>query len=293
MGSSKTILLLAVFFSLCLATPSFAANRENSAQTKFRWQDLLPRSLQANPRINVNIVTEMTDEGKKLPVVSVDHPVYYIGHDGGYLEEGDIVAGERPPNAKMLSKTLQNALIQAGYRGADREHPPTIFILYRWGSFNAYHDSLNPNETIDDFQWKNLLARVALVGGIKFAVDFAQAMKMGRLESFRMRDEVSGSLLDESFGDLYFLIAAAYDIEAMKKRERKLLWKTKISTGSQGLAMDETLPLLVSRSAQYFGREMTGPVQLFTRLHKDKVEIGTATVQGYIDPSEPKSYPKR
>jgi len=289
MGIKKIIFLFGFFFtSLPISCTLCAANGEPQSRPKFRWQDLLPRAYQSAPQLNVNIVTEVTPEGKALPSVSVDHPVYYVGMDGGYMEKGDPEAGGHLPNAKLLAKTLQGALVRAGYLAADRDHPPSIFIFYSWGSFNKY-TALSPN---DPTLWQNLVSRVALVGGKKFADDFTTAVELGSLASFRA-DRLNDSLLNEAFGDLYFLVASAYELDAAKKGERKLFWRTKVSTDSLGVAMDETLPFLVSNSAQYFGHEMSGPVQLISRLKDGKVELGPTRLIEYVDPSKPKSEPKR
>jgi hypothetical protein len=217
-------------------------------------------------------------------------------------EEGDMIAGERPPKKDVLAHVLTSALTAGGYRPATREHPASLLILYLWGSFNRVKPLPDPSlldagidtsqleddlgELSDPTVVKNRLQRAAIIGGTHFAMELAEAFRGGRmgLETLRHRDAKTEWLVDEvAYTDRYFLIASAYDVAAAEKGVKKLMWRTKISTDARGLSMNESLPALVSNAGPYFGREMTEVATLKPRLLAGRVEVGTPTVQEYLE----------
>src|SRR5437762_2179150 len=95
-----------LFIALILAgTPAWAGEAAKPKEKeKFTWSDLLPRSFQKNPRLDVMLRTELFEAGKKVPPPTVDHPTYYFLLDGGLVEEGDPVAGDKPPPPAGLAE---------------------------------------------------------------------------------------------------------------------------------------------------------------------------------------------
>jgi len=284
-----------ILLSLVAVSPGAPARAEpNSAppaDDRFRLSDLLPRPLQQNPRINLSIVTEMTKDGKAIPAPTKDRPAYYIAWDGGLVEEGDVVAGEQPPPPARLAELMCSSLAASGYQPASGRNTPTLVIHYRWGAFNHLSaiggDDSAPD---DDVVLKNLMTRAALVGGVKFSVEFMRAYNSGLLaamNAFRLRDERTDLLATMALSDLYFIVAVAYDYDGATHGQKKPLWITKISTDSQGLAMDDALPSLVARAGNYFGHETNGSVLFHPRLFPGRVEIGEPTVKDYLDNSPP------
>lgn len=293
---------------VCLASAvagAFAASPATPAKEDhegFRLSDLLPRSLQRNPRLEISVLTEMSPQGKTLKAPDPAHPVYYASWDGGLVERGDSVAGERPPNPARLAAVMRQALAASGYLPASAEHLPTIVVHYRWGSYNhltAIDDgsstqstgdadsapSLPADDMADDTVRRNLIMRAALVGGPAFARDLIRAADLHLMEQFRMRDSRNDELVDMALGDLYFVVAVGYDAAAAHQGKAVALWTTKISTNSQGLAMDETLPALASSGRKFFGHETEGPVLTSPRLFGGKVEVGEPFV--VKDPAVP------
>lgn len=267
----------------------------------FRLSDLLPRSLQRNPRLQVSVLTEMSPEGKAVTAPDPAHPAYYAVWDGGLVEAGDVIAGERPPNRDRLETMMKHALAVSGYLPASKEHPPTIVIHYRWGVYNhltslpmaqfptegqdnAEADTSSPSADVptDDLEdpavRRNLMARASLVGGLDFARKLLQAADRGLIEQFRLEDPRYEDLVEMALGDLYFVVAVGYDAQSARQGKALRLWTTKISTNSQGLSMDETLPALASTGRKIFGHETNGSVLATPRLFEGKVEIGEPVV---------------
>jgi hypothetical protein len=272
----------------CVAAASIFAAGEPPENRHFHFEDLLPRSLQTNPRQEFTVLTEVTPEGKKRAAASREAPEYYVGADGGLVESGDPVAGERPPAAGVLAKTLQQALAQNGYLAANAGHAPTLFIQYRWGSYNQIGISMNADGTQDEHQMTNFIERCAIVGGTKFAIDVMRAYRTtGSIEHFRRLNDDNDQLISRAEANLYFVIASAYDFAAAQRGEKKLLWRTRMSTTSHGLTMQESLPSIVRLAGPYFGRDMAAPSVLTPRLSGGRVEVGPATVKEYLTDPPP------
>ena len=184
-----------------------------------------------------------------------------------------------------------------GYLPADPRHPPTLFLHFRWGSFNKLNsmddptgsngdDADNPSAP-DDLMLQNMVERAGLVGGTTFAVEMIRAMNAGTLSQFSSRDPRTNWLMNQVYSNRYFVIASAYDFAAARKGLQVLLWRTKISSSSQGVTMDETIPSIMASAGPYLGRETTSPVRLNRPVVKEGVvEIGTPTVKSYSDPSQ-------
>jgi len=105
-------------------------------------------------------------------------------------------------------------------------------------------------------------------------------------QAFKMKDPRNDWLTQLARSNLYYIIATSFDYTAATQHQLKALWRTKMSTSSRGISMDESVPTLVANSGAYFGKETTGPARLVRPAIKDgHVEIGTPTVKSYDDPS--------
>jgi hypothetical protein len=271
-------------------TPALPAQPAPLAKWETGDIDLVPRVFQSEPHIDVMIVTELTKAGRAAPAASPEHPVYYSGEDGGQTAVGDAIGGDRAPKPADLARLMTRSLHAGGFLPANPGHPPTIYIYYRWGSFNKLSDldhtsqiaavgATNVDGPMDDLQVRNLLERAALVGGTKFAAAWGQSLEAGTFPSWENSSARNSFLVTVASGNLYFIIATACDYDAAVKGSVVVLWQTRISTDSRGVAMDETLPQMAASAATYIGHETDGPVRLDRPTIKEgDVEIGEPVV---------------
>jgi hypothetical protein len=98
------------------------------------------------------------------------------------------------------------------------------------------------------------------------------------------RDVDQELIYDLSTEDLYVAAIAAYDFAAATRKEKVLLWTTKISCPSRGLAMPETLPVMLALAGPNIGRETPKPVAVrATDKFKPEVKIGDPTVVEFLE----------
>ena len=244
-----------------------------------KWTfSFLPVGLQRNPQVDYAIVTEMTDDGRKLPDPSFEHPVYYISHSVGQHDVGDAYGGTKPIEYANLKNQLDSSLAANGYRSSDETHPPTQVLFITWGMFNRGYNEENGLRG-------DLLARAKLIGGQKFADEYAQARMEGRMamREFSQRDDLTETLVYAVSEECYYLLVTALDLEALQRNERKILWTTKISTVARGVSFQSTLPIMINNASYYFGRETNGAEILRKRAYKRAdVTIGEASVVEYM-----------
>lgn len=277
---------------------------------------LLPKSLQKNPRLEFNIITEMTAEGRKLTPPTRETPAYYVSQAGGAYAGGvGAEHGIKAPPLEKLQQMMEKALADGGYFPGDGAAKlPSVAVIYHWGS----HSFQPPAEVTDDtgapleqvpesVLRKALLDRALLLGGAKFAREVLRAMEQVDQKASMQRSfvaapgsDVGGSvgdmmrdpfdelrsrspemerLVDELFSSSFFVVASAYDYAALAKGQRRLLWRTKMTVNSLGVNMTETIPPLIASAGPYLGRETKEPVVLAKRISREgKVEMGIPTV---------------
>jgi hypothetical protein len=296
---------------------------QNTESSAGQWVfSLVPRAFQKNPLVDQTVVTELTPEGRKLPPPSPARPVYYAVEVAGYHAEGQGAEDVNPPAAAELAANLQRALAVNGYLPASREHPPALLIIYYWGAHTNLDQGSDEveNSGFLDVGHKNLLSRAALVGGAKFAEELRRALEkqdrqdeirvnmppefaamlgsFGPLRLFVERDAKTRQLYEEARSDCYYAIASAYDYAAAAHGQRQLLWRTRMTADSQGVAMRDTLPGLILNAGKYMGVDMPEAATMTKRLQRDtSVKLGPLEVEEYMDlppapPPPPAEKPK-
>lgn len=282
------------------ATPSASTVTERPKPAeKPQWVfSLLPKSMQKNPLVDLTVITEMTEAGKKLPLVTPDKPAYFELTTAGARQIGEAYGNEHALKQAEMEHVLIRALAANGYLPAHApEKPASLLIAYSWGS----HAKLTIDESVStDVIVRNLLDRAALVGGEKFARELSEVIDqemtwqtaapgtdIGPLKAFRMRSYKNDGLYDQAANDIYYVVASAYDYRLAAQKQRVLLWRTRMSVATAGVSQDQTLPTLVLSAGPYFGRDMPEAETLTKRtIREGRVEVGAPTV---IESSPPKA----
>jgi hypothetical protein len=256
---------------------------------------LLPKSLQKNPQLELTVITEMTDEGKKLPPVSQQQPAYYVLQASGFHEFGDFTSPSNPMTATELQGVLQKSLAANGYLPAPAGPlRPTLLIVYTWGAYNG-----GKSEPIFG-ERQAFLNRAMLVGGQKFARQMVSALEavdamvqagvptdvilfVNGVHQYETSDPKHALFVDQAEQELYYVVASAYDYASAASNRRRLLWRTRMTVNSAGLSLTQSLPPLITSAAPFFGRDMPEPESVIRRVRDGKVEIGAPTV---VEPSD-------
>ena len=225
------------------------------------------------------VVAEQPRPENKFVPPTAEHPAYYAAYDGGYIEEGDPIANEKPPAAADVAQALYRSVAPQHYLPATDRSPPSVLLIYHWGLLNR--DSIEIRSGMD--LGTDQRARIALVTTAQYARMIEQDLLDQRITremhtwtlmpyflNFRERD-----LLDLSRDDRYFVIVSAYDYAALANHHSKLLWRAKMSARSAGAAMATALPALLRGGAPYFGQNLDEPqIVKASEVPEGRVEVG-------------------
>jgi hypothetical protein len=236
--------------------------------------------------VQVIAVTDTTPAGALRRPVSAANPVYYAAVSAGYREFGGIIAGEKIPAKDEVLKTIARVLAKQGYLPSNDDKPPSLLLVWAWGTMNTDRMySFNPDDTEGRQINRNQLLR--FLGAYKLGLitkepdPFRQDLM---LPGALFRDADSEMISDLATEDLYVAAISAYDYAAATRQQKTLLWMTKISCPSRGLALPETLPAMLALAGPYIGRETAKPVSVkATEQFKTEVKIGDPTLVEFID----------
>lgn len=300
--------------------PKAATPAKKPAQSEWVFS-ILPKSFQKNPNVELTVITEMTELGRKQPPASPAAPVYYIAQSSGFHQMGHTSAGEHSLKPEEVERILTRSLAPNGFLpAAPPAHPPTLVIFYTWGSHSMLveGDPDNPALSAQEVA-ANLLDRAALVGGVKFSQEMlklfqeaddlatlnrapppdpsgavapippvlgdAQMEFLNPINRFKAADPKNDFLFEQFTNDVYYVVASAYDYAAVATKTKRLYWRTRMTVAAQGVSQEQTLPTLIASASPYFGKDMSEAETLTKRaVPEGQVEIGTPVV---VDPDVP------
>lgn len=270
---------------------------------------LLPKSFQKNPPLELTVITEMTEAGRKLPPVSPAQPAYFELHTPGPRHFGHAGGAGKTVPQEEIERVLLRSLAGNGYQPAQRPaRPPSLLIVYIWGAHSLLTEGDEENPSLSSTQVAaNLLDRAALIGGEKFAREMlrlfqdADAMNIAAsatvapsgesvftpamlsfgnpVNLFKARSAKNEFLVDQMVSDVFYVTASAYDYLSVARNQKQLLWRTRMTVAAPGVSQLQALPALVISAAPYFGKEMPEPEVLTRRvLREGSVEVGTPVV---------------
>jgi len=221
------------------------------------------------------VITEFPGGGRKLPPPTAENPAYVLLQSGKQHDYGEGHAGQKSPPENLVEQAIAAV--------APQGRAPKILLTFIWGSHGSSEAGTQ------DAGLRNLLDRAALVGGVKFKEDLRDALKqedavesttpkqtwgtkmdgvnaagnifksISPMELFRRRDLTTERLVDLIADDCYYVVITAIDYEALARGERKVLWRTKLSTGTRSVALAEAVPAMIRSGAPFIGCEMAEP----------------------------------
>ena len=116
-----------------------------------------------------------------------------------------------------------------------------------------------------------------------FPLEVEQAFSSHNFRNFSKDTDLIEALCYAVESDCYYLLVTSLDADALRRGQKKTLWITHITTVSQGLNFEKTLPIMINNASYYFGRETAVPEILLKRAYKNaSVDVGEARVVEYL-----------
>jgi hypothetical protein len=245
--------------------------------------------------VEVMVDTDITRDGAKLPPVSREHPVYYVGVSLGYRDLGGYIAGDQLPTKETMYNWIGKALAKQGYLPANAAHPATQIVAFAWGSLYVQSSNWNPDMPVQ----LNGGQMLRFLGGEKLGLisKYPTDPEIGLAPELQYLPPAVVRFVEASKDDLYVAVLLSYDLAAASNKEHKLLWRTRIACPSRGLVMADTLPTMVSIAAPLIARETEVPAWIrASDKYKPMITIGDPVVVAYLGSGPPstigKSKPK-
>jgi hypothetical protein len=197
----------------------------------------------------VNVVVQLTADGKKVSPPAKESPAYYYPMVAGYTVEGAPMAGEKePPQLPILQKLAVELANQNYFVATDRTPAPSVMLVFNWGIVNPLEDVSETFElprTLLEEQQADRAANPPRGAGMAVA---------GMNSSASLANDQTGTRgKDES---RYLVVVSAFDYQSfLTKKKKVLLWKTIMSVPMAGTNFIESYPRLITEGAAWFGRE--------------------------------------
>jgi hypothetical protein len=209
----------------------------------------------ARPKPPLEIVvfsSGWTDENARA---TPDKPIYYVPMAGGYYAEGPGTGGDKSERVKMeeVWDPLQR------YLAATKETPqPTQLVVFHWGVMSP--DILSG------------------ANGVALMNHKTMGLLVGNTRVDRHLESEFGPMFQNAMERRYMIVVSAFDYAAAtaKKKEKKVLWRTRLSVPLLDTSLQEAIVPLLSAGAPYFGRDSGQPKEV--RWDRAKVQVGDPTV---------------
>ena len=214
--------------------------------------------------VMINVVVDMTDEGKRVAHPTPDNPAYYVALPMGNKEFGYAAFFQKPPPKPAEVKALlDRELSKQGYLAATRQHDPSLVLAFYWGYIDQTDGAI-----------PSLGFVASMLRGNPYATNYNKSYTDRKMEGH-----------SESYREIWYILVSAFDANDWVHHKRTLLWCAHIYTPSWGHHMDEVLPALIATAGPILGRETSRPQMITSMVGSDgRVIVGTPEVKNFSDP---------
>lgn len=230
-----------------------------------------PAKAKPKPAPDVLVVADAPEGFPEAYHPTPEKPVYYYFMGATERTLGAAWAGEPQPDKKVLEAEIVRALAKQNYQRTQLGGPmPQLIILVAWGSANLMTDELTDTNdagesTTSTLTW-NAREIAALVGADKARHKLLMSSEADQINDAARQDRL-------------YIMVGALDAEALRKKQKKLVWRTRISIESRRTSLPESLTVMLDSAAPFFGKNADMPVFVDDNLRKKAdVQIGTPVV---------------
>jgi len=229
----------------------------------------------------VLVVADVLIDPPALARPTKENPIYYFMLGGAERSLGDSIAGEKMPKREEVAREVVAALATQGYQLTKLGGPrPSIVILFTFGSANMSTFELSDTdpttgETTSSTIAFNQREIAQLVGADKASRHLLMSSEADRINEAARDDRL-------------YVLVAALDAEALVKKQKKLVWRTRMSIESRRHSLPESLRVMLKSGAPHFGTGSDLPVFVEdVDRRKAEVQIGTPVVVPDEPPVKP------
>ena len=193
--------------------------------------------------VQVNVVVDMTDEGRKVAPPTPENPAYYVSLPMGNKEYGYAPFFQKnPPTPEEVKTLLGRELSKNGYLLASRAHDPSLVLTYFWG-YLAQDDGSLPQ-------------------GVDGAAGFVASLLRGNPYPTHYNKVAPDHRMDGRQGVytmVWYVLVSAFDAKDWVQHKQTMLWCAHIYTPAFGHYLDQVLPTLITTAGPMLGHETARP----------------------------------
>lgn len=242
------------------------------------------------PKPDVLVVADaMTKEGDPSLRPEPGKPIYYFVLGKMERDLGSPMGGMKSPDPAIVHRELTSAMASQGYIETKLGGPmPSIVLLITWGQANlSTQDITESVDSTDANSGETTTSDVTstIAFNSREMIQLTGANKLGN----RLLSSSEAQELNENINsDRVYIFVGALDAKALLKKERKLLWRTRISIDSLRDDLPENLHVMFADAAPYFGRNEDLPITVNEDVRRTSVKLGEIK---YLDetPAKPET----
>ena len=240
---------------------------------------LLPASRVRADDLRVDVVVDVTAEGKKILRPTPEKPAFYLPLPAGYTERGKVLVHYQrpPPSAPEVQRLVTEALAKQGYLTATKPSPPSLVLIYWWGYIAPEFIGSQKSKKLGRGAFVNEVEMLSMVGG--------ETVDTKNTYDPRMQEVIASSRHPR-----YYLLVSAFDYQAWLQHNSVLLWRAHVSCAVWHHYLDQVLPTLINTGVPLFGQETAVPV-LITTPNLGRVMLGEPVVKTIPAAPPPASRP--
>mgnify|MGYP000225488099 CR=1 FL=1 len=225
----------------------------------------------AKPGPDVLVVGDAASGVAEDFVPTPDKPVHYLWLGSGEHTLGAAWAGERQPDRATLEKEVMRVLGTQNFQRTQIGGPmPQLAIVVSWGSANLMIDDIEETDDAGETTTSSLVWNRR---------EIAQLVGADKANQRMLSGSEAEAINDAARQDRLYLMVAAFDAMALVKKEKKLVWRTRISIESRRTSLPESLTVMLNSAAPYLGRSTELPVFIDDNLRRRaEVQIGAPVV---------------
>jgi hypothetical protein len=219
----------------------------------------------------------VADRAKDAP--AADTPGSCILLNGGYIEAGDPIAGERPPVPDAVLSEITNSLVAQGYHLGGPS--PAVAVSCFWGAIRVDHRQVR----VPDAIYSNAKARIELVSSAQTGAELENHILNNKSGGGENADASAPVILagpTRTTSQLarqprYFVILTAYEAASIApgKTPHKL-WQVRLSAQQTAGGMDEVIPALLGSGGTYLGKHLAQAKIITTSLAPSGARTGVS-----------------
>jgi hypothetical protein len=237
----------------------------------------LSRAAKAKPGPDVLVVGDALETMPEDLRPTPEKPIHYVLLGSAERTLGAAWGGEPQPKKEVVEKEVMRVLATQNFQRTQLGGPiPRLAIIVSWGSANIMTDDLEETDDAGETTTTTIVWNRREIAGLVGADKARQHM---------LSNSEAEVINDAARQDRLYLMVAAFDAQALAKKQKKLVWRTRISIESRRTSLPESLVVMLDSAAPYFGRSTDLPVFVDDNVRrKAEVKIGTPVVV----PDQPK-----